>query len=87
MAQVGQDSALEADTGPIEREAVSALRSVATDPKAPPAARTAAARSLLELVGRIGTKGEPARRTAADKPAGSMTLAEIEAELAGLSDS
>jgi len=59
-----------------------ALREIVGDAEAPAAARVQAARSLAEIVGALGRHQDaPTRST---RPAGDMTLAEIDAELDAL---
>lgn len=57
------------------------LRAVAQDSAAPAAARAQAARTLLELAGRLGPQAE---RGTSDRPVSDLSRAEIEAELASL---
>jgi hypothetical protein len=63
--------------------AQSALVAVAQDPLAPPAARAAASRTLLESLGDIGRLQEQTRR--ADKPLTELNLNEINTEIERLS--
>jgi hypothetical protein len=53
--------------------------SVAGDENAPPAARAAAARTLLESLGDIGRLQELARQ--AEKPLSQLSAAELDAEI------
>ncbi len=75
-------------TDPVEIEnedetlARQALRSVLNDPTAPAAARAQAARTLLELAGKLGRNSEPPRR--ADGPLSIMSRADLEDELAAI---
>ena len=59
--------------------ATSALLSVANNPKAPSAARAAAARTLLESLGDIGRLQEIAR--ASQKPLSDLSLQELDEEI------
>ena len=59
--------------------ATQALMSVAGDANAPPAARAAAARTLLESLGDIGRLQELQRQ--AEKPLSQLTAAELDAEI------
>jgi hypothetical protein len=54
--------------------------SVAGDANAPPAARAAAARTLLESIGDIGRLQELQRQ--AEKPLSQLTAAELDQEIA-----
>lgn len=74
------DTALDAEK--LRLDALGALQAVATAADAPPAARAAAARTLLEFCGSIGRHAEPPVSTA--KPASEMTLAELDAAIAAL---
>jgi hypothetical protein len=67
----------------LKEIAVLTLREVARDEQAPAAARAAAARTLLELLGEIGRLQE-ARRNASDSPLGEMSAADLEREIARL---
>jgi hypothetical protein len=60
--------------------ATQALMSVAGDANAPPAARAAAARTLLESIGDIGRLQELSRQ--AEKPLSQLTAAELDQEIA-----
>jgi hypothetical protein len=62
--------------------AITALTSVAANPKAASAARAAAARTILETLGDIGRLQELAR--AAEKPSTELTPQEIDNEIARL---
>ena len=64
----------------IRRVATLALLDVSASRAAPPAARAAAARTLLESLGDIGRLQEIAR--AQEKPLSELTLAELDAEIA-----
>ena len=66
----------------LREVAIKALVSVAEDPDAAPAARAAAARTLLETIGDLGRLQEVARR--AEKPLTELSAAELDAELARL---
>jgi hypothetical protein len=66
----------------IRQVAMDALVKVARDPKAPAAARAAAARTLLESLGDIGRLQELAH--ASEKPLTSMSQNEIDLEIARL---
>jgi hypothetical protein len=63
----------------IREVATSTLVSVSKDSKAPPAARAAAARTLLESIGDIGRLQSPTRQS--EKPLNEMSKAEIDAEI------
>jgi hypothetical protein len=63
----------------IRRVATLALIEVSNSQKAPPAARAAAARTLLESLGDIGRLQEIAR--AAEKPLADMSLTELDEEI------
>jgi hypothetical protein len=63
----------------LREAALHTLLQVAKNSNAPPAARAAAARTLLESVGDIGRLQEIARR--AEKPLTELTKTEIDAEL------
>lgn len=67
----------------MRAEALTVLRSVMNDPETPAAARGAAARTVLEVMGAIGRHAVPPPVTS-DKPLATMTRAEIDAELARL---
>ena len=64
----------------IRRVATNALLAVAGDQKAAPAARAAAARTLLESLGDIGRLQEIAR--ANERPLTELSLSELDAEIA-----
>lgn len=64
----------------LRRIATQALTDVAADANAPPAARAAAARTLLESIGDIGRLQEMARK--AEKPLSELSVAELDAEIA-----
>ena len=64
----------------IRRVATQALLAVADDTKAAPAARAAAARTLLESLGDIGRLQEIAR--ANERPLTELSLSELDAEIA-----
>ncbi len=57
------------------------LRQIMTDPTAPAAAKAQAARTLAEMVGQLGRNAKP---PSDGKPVGSLTRAEIMAELASI---
>lgn len=61
-----------------------ALRDVIRDANAPAAAKAQAARTLAELAGAIGRNAKPPAD--AGRPLGELTRADLEAELAALSD-
>jgi hypothetical protein len=63
----------------IRRVATNALLAVADDPKAPSAARAAAARTLLESLGDIGRLQEIAR--ANERPLTELSLSELDQEI------
>jgi len=67
------------DKQALREVAIKALVSVAEDPDAAPAARAAAARTLLESLGDIGRLQEVARR--AEKPLTELSAAEIDMEI------
>jgi hypothetical protein len=62
--------------------ATNALIDVSEDANAPPAARAAAARTLLESIGDIGRLQSPQRQS--EKPLVEMTSTELEQELGRL---
>jgi hypothetical protein len=64
----------------IRSVAVMSLLAVAADVQAPPAARAAASRTLLESLGDIGRLQEVSR--AAEKPLNEMNARELDAEIA-----
>jgi len=64
----------------LDKSCVSALQLIVCDATAPAAARVAAARTLLEMSGRIG-KHQPKPAAGSLRP-GEMSLSEIDAELA-----
>lgn len=66
----------------IRKIATQALIDVSEDAKAPPAARAAAARTLLESLGDIGRLQSPVSR--AEKPLSEMTNTELDEELGRL---
>jgi hypothetical protein len=67
----------------IRAIATASLLSVAQSVKAPPAARAAASRTLLESIGDIGRLQEVAR--ASEKPLSEMNARELDEEIARLS--
>ncbi len=77
--QVIENTAI-ADSAALKLSALDALASIVRDASAPAAARGAAARTILEVVGAIGRHAEPDRDTT-DKAASTMSRAEIEEEL------
>jgi hypothetical protein len=72
------------DTSELESIALKALKSVANDTSAPAAARAGAARTLLEMAGKIGRNQAPPPKHSGKAPH-EMTASEIEAEIARLS--
>lgn len=66
----------------IRRVSIAALLEVAQNAKAVPAARAAAARTLLESLGDIGRLQELGRRS--EKPLTEMSPAELDEEIARL---
>lgn len=70
------------ETTDLERVAIEALRDVASDRKAPAAARAAAARTLLETVGRIGRLQTTA--PADQRPLHEMSAADLASEISRL---
>ena len=66
----------------LEAIALAALRDVASDRKAPAAARAAAARTLLETAGRIGRLQAPGSGT--ERPLNEMSASEIASEISRL---
>jgi hypothetical protein len=62
------------------------LRSIAEDTSAPPAARAAAARTLLEALGVVGAKASRGASLSEgqDRPAAAMSDAELSAAIARL---
>lgn len=64
----------------LRRIATLALTEVAADRGAAPAARAAAARTLLESIGDIGRLQELSRQS--EKPLGQLSVAELDAEIA-----
>jgi hypothetical protein len=66
----------------LREVAIQALVQVAQDPDAAPAARAAAARTLLESIGLIGRLQELAHKS--EKPLSELTAAEIDLEIARL---
>lgn len=66
----------------IRSVAITALLDVAQDEQAAPAAKAAAARTLLESLGDIGRLQEVAR--ASEKPLNEMNAKELDAEIARL---
>jgi|SRR6185295_16180673 len=67
----------------LKSVAIATLRSVASDISAPAAARAAAARTLLELLGEIG-RLQVEKRAGSESPLGEMSAAELEHEIARL---
>jgi len=72
----------------IEAEAVAALRLAVSDQSTPTSSRIQAAKALLDWLSRedrgTGTGGRGKAKSAQNEDPGTLTLAEIEAELARL---
>lgn len=66
----------------LRQTAISALVDVSKDATAPPAARAAAARTLLESIGDIGRLQEVQR--SAEKPLTELSASELDQEIARL---
>lgn len=64
--------------------AIATLRDVAGDREAPAAARAAAARTLLEMLGEVGRLQEKSTAGTDGKPIIEMSAGELDAELARL---
>lgn len=61
-------------------DALTVLREIMRDPEAPAAARGAAARTVLEVIGAIGRHAAPPPATD-DRPLSTLTRSELDAEL------
>lgn len=80
---LSKDKDLQAKNGFSDAGAEQALRALLSRPDAPAAAVATAARTLLELEGRLGRHAVP-EKALENKPLHEMTEAEIDAELARL---